>query len=326
MRPVRYAMIGTGTAAELLLAPAVAAVPTATLWSVVSRSIERAEQFAAEHRAESPTPAYRSLEACLADPELDAVIVATPDALHAEQAIAAARAGKHVFCEKPLATSSIAARAVIDACMMHGVKLGVGYHHRFHAGHRAVANAIADGALGRLHHMRVQWTYRAKNAANWRAKRELSRWWALAGVGTHALDLVRWWMMPTAGEVSQVRSMIGRSTWGGPNDETAILLLRFESGATAEILASVLFDSPRRVDLYGSEASAHCDGTLGPYGDGNIVLRGEDLRWEIAGPYEGEIVDFTSAILGSHAPEVDGEEALRNIEILEHAVSTERGS
>ena len=181
-------------------------------------------------------------------------------------------------------------------------------------------------ALGRLHHMRVQWTYRAKNAANWRAKRELSRWWALAGVGTHALDLVRWWMMPTAGEVSQVRSMIGRSTWGGPNDETAILLLRFESGATAEILASVLFDSPRRVDLYGSEASAHCDGTLGPYGDGNIVLRGEDLRWEIAGPYEGEIVDFTSAILGSHAPEVDGEEALRNIEILEHAVSTERGS
>ncbi len=325
MRPIRYAMVGTGTAAELLLTPALKADPGAALWSVVSRTIDRAEQFAAEHGAQAPAPAYERLADCLADPDLDAVIIATPDALHAEQAVAAARAGKHVFCEKPLATSSAAARAVVDVCMMHGVCLGVGYHHRFHAGHRAVAQALGAGAIGRLHHMRVQWSYRAKNASNWRAKRELAAFWALAGVGTHALDLVRWWMMPTCGEVSQVRSMISRAAWGGPNDETALLLLRFESGATAEIMASVLFDSPRRVDLYGSEGSVHCEGTLGPYGEGTIHVAGEEVRWELAGPYEGELRDFTEAIRGFHPPEVSGDEAVRNIEILEHAVSTDRG-
>jgi 1,5-anhydro-D-fructose reductase (1,5-anhydro-D-mannitol-forming) len=323
-RPLNFAIVGTGTAAELLLAPALRAVEGAQLWSVVSRTYERAEHFAAEHGAASPTPAYQDLRSCLADPELDCVIIATPDALHADQAISAARAGKHVFVEKPLATSVEAARAVIDACTMQRVKLGVGYHHRFHAGHRVVANALSTGALGRLQHMRVQWTYRAKNNANWRAKRDLARWWALAGVGTHALDLVRWWMLPTCGEVSQVRSMISKSAWGGPNDETALLLIRFESGATAELLASVLFDSPRRIDLYGTEGSVHCEGTLGPYGEGAIVMRGEEVRWEIEGPYESELRDFVEAARGTREPAVNGEEALRNIEILEHAIGNDR--
>ena len=323
-KPLKLAIIGTGNAADLLLAPALKSVPFAELHSVVSRDLERAEHFALIHGATAEKPAFDDVDACVADPELDAVIITTPDATHAAIAIAAARAKKHVFCEKPLATSLVDARAMIDACKRARVKLAVGYHLRFHAGHRMVAEHLAVGAIGKLWHMRVQWTYGAKSNGNWRADRNLSRWWSLAGVGTHGIDMVRWWMTPTCGDVTQVRAMLGKHRYGGPNDESAIVLLRFESGATAEVVSSVLFESPRRVELYGEDGFVQCEGTLGPYGEGTIRMRGEALRWELMGPYEAELASFVRAVRENREPEVSGEDALRNVEIMLHAADAER--
>ena len=319
-QPLNVAVLGTGTAADVLLAPALGNVEELRLWGVVSRSMDRALGFAEKHGTRGRAlRVFDDFAQCLAEPDLHAIIVATPDALHAKQIIMAAQAGKHVFCEKPLATSSDDAQAIVGACNLHGVRLGVGYHHRWHAGHRMVQNQLRDGVIGDLRHMRVQWTFKARNNENWRAKREMSRWWSLAGVGTHALDMIRWWMMPSCGEVVQARAMISRSTYGGPNDETACILLRFESGATAELLSSVLFESPRRIDLFGTSGAVHCEGTLGPYGEGFISVLGADMHWEVVNPYEGELRDFALAILEGRDPEVSGEEALRNVEILEHA-------
>jgi 1,5-anhydro-D-fructose reductase (1,5-anhydro-D-mannitol-forming) len=323
-KPIKFAIVGTGNAADLLLAPALRSVPGAELHSVVSRDLERAEHFALVHGATATTPAFDDPEECFADPALDAVIIATPDGTHAAYAVAAAKAKKHVFCEKPIATTALDARAMIDACRRAKVRLGIGYHLRFHAGHRMVAEQLAVGAIGRISHMRVQWTYDAKNNGNWRAERSLSRWWSLAGVGTHGLDLIRWWMMPTCGEVVQVRSMISHERYGGPNDETAIVLMRFESGATAELVSSVLFESPRRVEVFGEEGAVMCEGTLGPYGEGTIKMRGELLRWELIAPYEAELASFVRSIRENREPEVSGEEGLRNIEIMLHASDSER--
>ena len=195
MRPVRYAMIGTGTAAELLLAPAVAAVPTATLWSVVSRSIERAEQFAAEHRAESPTPAYRSLEACLADPELDAVIVATPDALHAEQALAAARAGKHVFCEKPLAPDADRAFRIWQAAAKAGVVHQCAFIHRFVPALRLAREIIQAGEIGEVLQFRSSYlmstALEPDQPMSWRFDRVVAGTGAIGDLGSHHIDAER---------------------------------------------------------------------------------------------------------------------------------------
>lgn len=321
--PLKVAIVGTGNAADLLLGPALRAVPGVELHSVVSRDLERAEHFAVVHGASGAHSAYDDAEECFADPELDAVIIATPDATHAAYAIAAAKAKKHVFCEKPIATTALDARAMIDACSRARVKLAVGYHLRFHAGHRMVADQLAVGTLGKLWHMRVQWTYNAKTNDNWRAQRDLSRWWSLAGVGTHCLDMARWWMIPTCGEVTQVRAMIGKHRFGGPNDESAIVLLRFESGATAEITSSVLFESQRRVEVYGEDGAVMCEGTLGPYGEGTIRMKREALRWELVSPYEAELASFVRAIRENREPEVNGEEALKNLEILLHAGEAE---
>ena len=85
--------------------PALSATPNARLWSVLSRDRDRASQFAQAHGAGSPTPAHTDLAELLADPDLDGVIIASPDRVHAEQAVLSARSGKHILCEKPLATS-----------------------------------------------------------------------------------------------------------------------------------------------------------------------------------------------------------------------------
>jgi 1,5-anhydro-D-fructose reductase (1,5-anhydro-D-mannitol-forming) len=318
---LRIGIIGPGGIADQKLAPAFARAAGACLWSVLSRDAERAKAFAEKHGAAAPSPAFTEIGAFLADPGLDAVIVATPDRLHAREAILAAEAGKHVLVEKPMAASAAEAQAMVDACKKAGVRLGVAYHLRFHAGHRLLAERIADGALGEPRHLRVQWTYRALGAQNWRAQSDVGRWWALAGVGTHCLDLARWWMIPSCGEVVELRSLLTRAVYKGPHEETAIVALRFASGATAEILCSVLFDATPVVEVHGSAASASCEGTLGPHGAGRIRLRGAELSFPVVDPYAGEIADFVDAVEKGRDPAVPGEEGLRNVALLAEAAA-----
>src|SRR5262249_5930556 len=109
-------------------------------------------------QAAAEAPAFTEIDAFLADPGLDAVIIASPDRLHAEQACRAAAAKKHVFVEKPMATSVEEAQAMVDACRAAGVRLGVAYHLRFHAGHLRLAEQITGGVLGDIRHFRAQWS------------------------------------------------------------------------------------------------------------------------------------------------------------------------
>ena len=321
--PLKIAMLGTGRIADVELAPALTTKSGACLWSVLSRDVERAQDFATRHGARAPRAAFSDLDALLADPELDAVLIATPDRLHAAQAIAAARAGKHVFTEKPMATEKADAWAMVRACQEANVRLGVAYHLRWHAGHRALAAAAHSGRFGELRHMRVMWSRRQDSDSNWRAHPDVGRWWSLAGVGTHCVDQVRWYMGPSCGEIAQVSSVISNAVWGSPHDETAVLALKFENGATAEICTSVLFDAPRRMEIYGSDGHAICDSTLGPKGDGQIVTGDGAFEYTPENPYVAEIADFAAAVREQRDPEVPGTEGARNVEILLEAIGAD---
>lgn len=320
---LNIALVGTGGIAEKELAPALAAQEDACLWSVLSRDRDRARDFAARFGARAPQPAHGDLDELLADPELDAVLLASPDKLHAPQTLAAAKAGKHVLTEKPMATGTADARAMVETCETAGVRLGVAYHMRWHAGHRRLRQMAGDGAFGEIRHMRLQWARRHDSDANWRAHPEVGRWWSLAGVGTHCVDQVRWFMSPTCGEVTRVRSVINNAVWGSPHDETAVLAMQFENGATAEICTSVLFDAPRLMEVYGSAGHALCEGTLGPAGDGAIRTHEGPLEYAPVNPYVGEIADFAAAVRDGRPPEVDGGEGARNVAILLAAIGEE---
>jgi 1,5-anhydro-D-fructose reductase (1,5-anhydro-D-mannitol-forming) len=318
---LRIGIIGPGLIADQKLAPALRRVPGACLWSVLSRDQERATAFAARHHAAAPAPAFSEIDAFLADPRLDAVIIATPDRLHARETTLAAAAGKHVLVEKPMATSVEEARAMVEACRAAGVRLGVAYHLRFHAGHLRLVEQIKAGVLGDIRHFRAQMTFRAAGAGNWRASSEVGQWWAMAAVGTHCIDLARFFLMPSAGEVVEIRSLCSRAVYRGPHDETAIVAMRFASGATAEITVSVLFESTPMVEIYGSAGSAICEGTLGPHGAGRMRVRGAEISFPFDDPYAGEIADFVESVTTGREPAVSGEQGLWNVEILTKAAA-----
>ena len=312
----RIGLVGTGGIAGGRLAPAIRTLDGVELWSVMSRNLNRAQQFARRHGASSPTPAYDELQALLDDPELDGVLLATPDKLHADQIMAAAASGKHVLVEKPMATDFESATAAVEACRQAGVTLAVAYHLRHHAGLKAVHRRVQAGELGRVHHARMQWTYRADDALDWRAADDVGRWWSLAGVGTHILDQVLWFLTPTAGDVEEISSVISRARFGGPHDETAVVALQFTNGATAELTSSVLFDAPSRFELYADNGYVIGEDVLNTVGDGDLWINDELLRYRPCNPYAAEIQDFVEAARQDVEPAVSGEAALRNVEIL----------
>ena len=205
---------------------------------------------------------------------------------------------------------------MIDVCATNRVNLGVAYHLRWHDGHRKIAQAITDGELGTLRHIRIHWSWYAEDNSNWRASEEIGKWWGLAGVGTHCLDLIRWFMAPNCGEVKELTSTVSCSKWGGPHDETAVVSMMFDSGATAELCTSVLFDAPKRLEIYGSKNYILCDDTLGANGAGIIQTRDGKIDFQGQDPYLGEIEDFVRSIKEKRHPEVSGEEGLRNVELL----------
>ncbi len=313
---LKMALIGPGGIAERKLLPALQAAEGAELWSVMSRDKGRASAAAARFGAAAPNAAHDTIEALLADPQLDAVLIATPDKLHADQAIAAARAGKHVFCEKPMATSPAEADAMVAACQAAGVKLGVAYHLRWHGGQRRLFDDVKAGKLGELRHMRVQWTSLAGDDSNWRARTDVGKWWALAGVGTHILDQILWYMTPTCGDIVEVKSVIANQVWGSANDETSLIAMKFENGATADLCASVVFSGPTRFELYGSKGYAVSEDTMSTTGEGTITTHDGRYDYAYVDCYKAEIEDFAAAVRDNRAPEVDGVMGARNVEIL----------
>lgn len=324
-KTVRVGLIGTGGIATDYLLPALSRVRDAVLWSVLSRRRERAESIATANGAIAPNAVFTDLDSFLQDPELDAVIIATPDRLHAQQAIQAARAGKHVFVEKPLATSAQDAAQVVDVCAEMNIRLSVGYHLRWHSGHRLLARSIARGDLGTVKHARIQWTLKSASD-DWRRDDALGKWWALAAVGTHQIDLLSWFLGPVCGPVARISAFCANSPDGGRGDATAMLHMQFQCGATAEILSSVLFKAPRLIEIYGTKATAVCTDTLGPAGAGRIAVNANKLEFSVVDPYEMELADFVRAILEEGTPESDGKNGELNVALLEQATSSAEAS
>lgn len=312
-------ILGTGNIADGRLAPAVAGVADARIWSVLSRDPSRGDRFAERHNAQAPQPVFTDLADMLADPDLHAVIIATPDKLHARQAIMSLQAGKHVLVEKPMATDVESASAMVKAAKDAGLCLAVAYHLRWHSGHRHMRERVRQGDMGTLRHMRVVWTTKAPHGDNWRAFSDVGHWWSMAAVGTHCLDLIRWFMCETCGEVTSVKSTISSTVWNVSHDETALISFAFESGATAELCSSIIFEAPRRVEIYGDKGYVICEDTLGAEGAGTIVTKTGTVEFPISNPFVGEVVNFVDAASKGIRPEVDGEEGLRNVETLTDA-------
>ncbi|MBI3633564.1 MAG: Gfo/Idh/MocA family oxidoreductase [Candidatus Vogelbacteria bacterium] len=314
---INIGIIGTGDVADRWLAPAVNLLPEAKLWSVLSREENRGKKFANRHKASSSNPVLTDLGQFLSDPDLHAVIIATPDNLHAAQAISAANNKKHLFVEKPMATNVADANEIVEICKGNEVKLAVGYHHRFHSGHALLRERINQNILGEILHARFHWTYDySAEQDSWRAKGNKGRWWSLAALGTHCIDLANWLLGSSCGEISTIPHAVTKDNSAG-RDESAIVTWQYGSGATVEIFSSVLFKSKRIIEIYGTKGNAICEWTLGPRGGGTIVINGGAIVFTEKNPYKEELADFVDSIITGRNPAVDGLTGLRNVQILE---------
>jgi predicted dehydrogenase len=215
-----------------------------------TRTRASAEPFCREKNI----PFADSYDDILADPNIDAVVLATPHSRHAEQVIAAARAGKHVHVEKPLTLDRSSAQAVVAAAQRAGIVLAVGFNRRFHPSVVEVRKRLAGGRLGTIISMVGQHTTSTGQfiaADNWRAQPEEAPGGAITAVGVHSIDH----MIEFAGPVRDVLCSTGRYL-AGPSDDTSSIMLRFQSGATGLLFCSVATATTFSFTLFGSRGLA----------------------------------------------------------------------
>jgi predicted dehydrogenase len=197
-------------------------------------------------------------QAVLADPAVQAVVLATPHSQHAEQVIAAAERGKHVFVEKPFTLSKASAEAAVVACRKAGVVLALGHNRRFLPAVIEMQRLLAEGALGTVLHAEGQMSGPAAAAwreGMWRADREESPLGGMGGMGIHMVDMLIHLMGPitevTVSSFPRVSAHV---------DDTTAMLARFASGATGTFATLSLAPRYWRVALFGTKGLMEMQG------------------------------------------------------------------
>ncbi len=217
----------------------------------VTRNPAAAQEFAAQHNLALTT----RFEEVLADPAIDAVVLATPHSQHVDEVVAAAKAGKAVWCEKPLALARAEAVRAVEACRAAGVTLASGYNRRFFSSMRELARVVKSGALGDILHIEGHFSNEYSIhviGGGWRDDPNKSPALGMTGCGLHVLDA----LISLAGPIRQLDAKaFAAKPVPDPRDAVAVLA-QFASGATGT-MATVRASAPFwRVHVFGTNGAA----------------------------------------------------------------------
>ncbi len=212
----------------------------------------RHPENAREYADTNGFPLVDSLDKALADPKVEAVILATPHTAHAEQIIASARAGKPVFTEKPFTLSTESAQAALRACFEAKITLAVGYNWRFQPALQEMKRALEDGRLGKLLHMEGNFNgpsvYRVGHE-HWRQNRDEGPGGGMTGRGVHVVDA----MLYLAGRIDSVYAQSSRLALDYGTDDTTSMLFKFNNNATAYLSTVIATAETWRLQVLGSK-------------------------------------------------------------------------
>lgn len=305
--------------------------------AVADKDVDRATHLA--HDFDVPN-AYRDYRELLERDDIHAVSVCLPDYLHREVAVAAAAAGKHVLCEKPLARDLTEADEMIVACERFGAALGVIMNHRYFPDNIRVKNAVRDGALGRVLMASIvhssALTGDPSGTSAWRGRRGLAAGGILSTQAIHFLDLLLWFAGPARAVKAWTDTLVRREQ---DYEDTAAVALRLQSGALATLATTN--GAPIADDFTGTRVEIH--GT-----EGYAVLEGDRLRLvstragaalpEIRLPpapsgagqiafglgHVYEIIDFVTAVRRGDRPPVPGSDGRHLLAVLSAAYTLAR--
>jgi len=258
----------------------------------------------------------------LKDPEIDAVVLATPHSLHLKQIAQAAKAGKHVFVEKPLTLTRKSAEKAVDACRAAGVTLGIGFNRRHAPAFVEMMRRIRAGEIGDVLHIEAAHSgptgYRLQ-AGNWRATREEAPAGGMTARGIHTLDS----MIQIAGLVTSVYAFSDKRKHPPEvtMDDTTSMLLKFAGGATGYLSTIFVTAELWRVHVFGSK------GWLEMRGDADLTFRGLEgapsrIALEPANKERAELEAFADAVAAKQPFLVPAEEAVNGIAVLEAIVAS----
>ncbi|MBI2911589.1 MAG: Gfo/Idh/MocA family oxidoreductase [Chloroflexi bacterium] len=314
---IGWGIVGIGRHAERFMADAIQRSPDGELVAAWSRDRARAEAFAGRFGARR---AYDDMGLLLADPQVQAVLVLTPNALHVSHTVAAARAGKHVLCEKPMALSVTEGQEMLAACRAAGVRLGIGFHLRHHPAIREARRRIAEGTLGELRILRVSWDVPdalGHWSRSWKNQPDVAGGGILYGNGVHALDAVRY---VTGREFVEVAAFCDGSPPAGPVEETVVALLKLEGGAYLVADFAKAVGAPTNdLEVYGARARLDGRGVITALPAGELAVATPEGREAVPLPpsqhYVDEIQDFNRAVLDGREPAATGLDGLRMVEV-----------
>jgi predicted dehydrogenase len=274
---------------------------------------------------------YRKL---LADPQVDAVVLATPHSLHAELIMAAARAGKHVFTEKPFTLTTASAKEAVRTCARRGVTLAVGYNWRFQPALQEIRRMLDDGRLGKLLHVEgnfcgpsVYWYPKD----HWRQKTDEGPGGGMTGRGVHVVDA----MLYLAGQVDTVYAQSFRRALNYGIDDTTSMLFRFKEGASGYLGTFIATAETWRMQVFGSKGWVEVGDVehLGTWQMKVCLLNPDDLRerrrpeivtFPDTSTERAELEHFAQAVERRQPLAITGGDEIHGVTVLESILESVR--
>jgi predicted dehydrogenase len=326
----KIGIIGCGKIAQVRHIPEYAANPDAELAGYFDLNLERAEQLAQQYGGK----AFASYQDLLADPSIDAVSVCTANSSHAEISIAALRAGKHVLCEKPMATTQADCDAMVQAAEESGRYLMIGQNQRLAKAHVKAKELIDSGLIGEIISFRT--TFGHGGPETWSVDPGKSTWFfdknraamgAMADLGIHKTDLIHYL---TGDHVVETTARLVTMDKRGADgeligvDDNAICIYRLSKGALGTMTASWTFygAEDNSTILYGTR------GIMRIYDDPTYAIQvsnlaGETILYQIdkiqtndSQTKSGIIDAFMDCLVADKAPEISGKEVAKTMRVI----------
>ena len=321
-RSLRYCIVGLGRISMQHFMPATRLSKYGRVTALVSGHRDKAEKMAAEYGVPSKSIySYQDYDAIARNPEIDAVYIALPNSMHAEYTIRAAKAGKHVLCEKPMATSAADAQAMIDACRAARRKLMIAYRCQFEPINLRAVGLIRSGKLGKVEAINSGFGFNI-GAGEWRLNRKLAGGGPLMDVGIYSLNACRYLTGEEPVGVQAYSSVIDQDGRFREVEENLSWSMKFPSGAVASCNTTYGANMTGFFRVFGSRGVIHVENAFGYDGQHlTAAVEGEapinEASTERDPAQFPRLADhLAECVFDNKEPKCAGEEGLRDMKLM----------
>jgi predicted dehydrogenase len=319
-RKIGIALVGLGKLSAGQLAPALQKTKLCRLTGLVSGSPEKAREWAKQYGVpEKNIYNYENFDAIKDNPDIDIVYVVLPNSMHAEYTIRAAKAGKHVLCEKPMAVSAKECEQMIAACKQAKRQLAIGYRLRFEPFNLEMMRLSRERVFGPVKVIEAAAGFRIGDPTQWRLKKAMAGGGSMLDVGVYSLQAARYISGEEPTSVSAQWSKTDAEKFKDVEEETIQFTLKFPSGAVANCTGSYA----TRLSRWLAAAENGWFELAPAFGYGPFKGRTsgpdgtKDMELENTNHFQVEMDDFADCILNGRPTTVPGEEGLRDLRIVE---------